>query len=692
MKKYLVVSLFLMQIIGKSQNFPGQREFKWPDYFANYTVPDSLKNEDIVVLNEHVTITDDIIRKRVAIKIQTEEGLRNVKTLQLPENLDLTNAPNWYVQGRFKDRKDPFIYKYKINYFAGRLSQAVKKSSELSIDYKNEKVFWVDNDGRRVYDYIHNFNFGDLSVGDILEYIYEAEVDWNHKQQVIYPHSCYPKLNYNLDLKIGIRADLKNVDLVYNHGIEDAAFKKTLQNRNGDVVYNYSYHFDYLKGYNNINYIMPGFTLPSISINHGAYLSLKQSGNNAANFFYVLDKYKWMLFVDTIKDKLFDKYHANIRKFIAGIPSVSEDSTGNIFASQLLDTLNKLKFISVESMHYGEIPQYAIPSSEQLLKGRLTEEYVIKNYKDFLSEKGINYYNGIVIDKRKAVINHKYRNNYALERRLIIIPEGNRYKYYVPRHRGVTYLLDELPFYFEGTSCVLMPCTDCPGKGVKQQISFLGVPKSTFNENVRYEAASIKVNSDSMKLSFFIKENLSGQFSTLLRHYYNNDFIDSTVRADIYKKCTDKPAFGSLEIKKGALQKRFPFKQTYNCVGNIKLTNKNEINLTNWFSFIWTKDQFNKVPNHEVYSEFQFTDSYNFLFEFDKPVEILNAENFTKKLSNEYFEVTSNVVKQGEDKFLLSVIVKVKKEMISEKDASKIIEFVSILDEINHLKLNYKIL
>jgi hypothetical protein len=692
MKKCLVFIFLLMQIIGRSQNFPGQKDFEWPDYFVNYAVPDSLKKEDIVILNEQITISDNIIRKRTAIKIQTEDGLNAIKNLQLPENFDLTNPPNWYVQGRFKDRKDPFIYSYRINYFAARLLRAVKKFSELSINYKSEKVCWVDNDGHRIYDYVHNFTFDDLNVGDILEYIYEANVDWNHKQHVVYPNSGYPKLNYDLEVKLGIRSDLKNIDLVYNHAIPGTAFKKSFQNKNGDVVHTFNYHFGYLKGYNTIGLLMPGFTLPSISINHGAYSSFRSSGNNAANVSYAFDKYKWMLFVDTTRNNLYDKYHTNIRKFVSGIPAFPEDSTGNMFAAQLLDTLNKLKFISTESMNYGDIPQYAMPSSEQLLKGRLTEEFVIKNYQDFLSERGINYYNGIIIDKRKAVINHEYRNNYGLERRVIIIPEGNRLKYYVPRHRGVSYLPDELPFYFEGTSCALMPCSNCSGKGVKQQIAFVGVPKSTFNENIRSEAASIKVNNDSMKLGFVIKENLSGQFSTLLRHFYNNDFIDSTVRADVYKKCTDKPGFGSTVIKKVSLQKRFPFKQTYNCSGAVKLVNKNQINLSNWFSFIWKKEQFYKVPNHEIYPDFQFTDSYNFLFEFGKPVEILNQEDFTKKLSNDYFEITSNLVKQDTDKFLLSVIVKIKQDMIPEKDVSRITDFVSVLDELNKLKLNYKTL
>lgn len=691
MRKLAVILSLMFCINVWSQNFPGQKDFQWPDQFVNYiTVPDSLKNEDAVILSEQLIVAGGSIWKRIAIKIQNEEGLKNLRSLQLPENFDLTNPSNLYAQGRFKGRKDPFIYSFKINYFGVRILKPDKSFEDITPKYKSEKVCWVNTSGHRIYDYVHNFGFDDLKVGDILEYTYEALIDWNHAQHIIFPHSVYPKFNYSLKIKVGINSELKDIELVYNYKIPPNAVKKTVANKNGDVIRNSEYYFHYLKGYNSFDHIMPGYVLPNISINFGGYYTVGKSKNS--NDYYALDKYKWMLFVDTFKNSFFDKYHANIRKFIAGIPQLTDDTTGNGFATQLVDTLNKLKFVSAESMNYGDIPQYAIPSSEQLLKGRLTEEFILKNYRDFLAEKNIFYYDGIVIDRRKSLINFEYRNMYNLERKLIVIPMGSSFKYYVPRYRGVTYLPDELPFYLEGTKCVLMPCSQCKGASGKLQISFIGIPKSTFNENARSESATIRVSTDSMKVSFYIKENLSGQFSTLLRHYYNNDHIDSTVSESFYKKCYDIPGFSDVVVKKGTLQKKFPFRQTYNCSGNIKLSNKSEINIKDWFSFTWTKAQFPKTPNHEVYTEFQLSDYYNLLFEFDKRVEITNADDFIKKLGNEYFEITSNLVKQEEKKYLLSVIVKVKQDTIAEKDAMKIMDFVSMLDHLNTLKLNYKIL
>lgn len=677
-----------------SQNFPGQKDFTWPDYNTNYeSVPDSLKDHDAVILKEELLVTDDIIRKRCVIKLQNRNAAEAMSEIQLPENFDLTNPPNWYEQGRFKERKDPFIYGYKINYFSARIiKKGEKKFSEIAFSSKTEKVCWVNFDGQRVYDNIFKFSLDDMQEGDILEYMYEANVNWDLRQNVIHPNSIYPKLNYDLEVKARLRADIRNVELIYNYKIPSSAYKKSILNRNGDQVHVYNYHYDYLKGYNMVKYAKAGHTLPSVSVNHGLFNILR--GTETSNKYSVLvyDIYKWMLLVDTNKTNVFDKYHLNIRKFIQGMPVLKGDTSGNAFMSALVDTLNKLKFVTAENMSYGDVPQYAMPSSEQLLKGRLTEEFIIKNYKDFLTEKKIYYYNGIIIDKRRGSLNPEYRNHIMLERKLIVLPDGSGFRFYVPRHRGVTYMPDELPFYFEGANCALMPCSHCATNTGKFQLMFVATPKSNFNENSRSETASISINTDSMKLGLSFKANLSGQFSTLLRHYYNNDIIDSTISQTYFKKCTDKPGLAVTNVKRGSLAKKFPFRQTYNCNGTIQLANKNMIDLTDWFSFTSTGSVFTKTPNHDVYLDFQHSDYYNFLFEFDKAVEIMNSDAFSRKLSNEYFEIASSLVKQETNKYLLSVIVKVKQDMVPEKDGIKLVEFVNMLDDINRLKLNYKVL
>ena len=93
--------------------FLAQKEFVWPDKFVDYKeLPDSLKGNDAVILKEQLTISETFLYRRVAIKILTKKGLDAFKRIQLPENYDLTNSPNFNKQGYLKERTAPFIYSY----------------------------------------------------------------------------------------------------------------------------------------------------------------------------------------------------------------------------------------------------------------------------------------------------------------------------------------------------------------------------------------------------------------------------------------------------------------------------------------------------------------------------------------------------------------------------------------------------
>ncbi len=646
------------------------------------------------------------MKRRIVIKILNKESLNHFKKVQLPENFDLTNAPNFNRIGRFKDRINPFIYSYEINYFAARIIKPNKKIVDLSNNYTTQKVYWIKNNGERVYDNVYNFSFENLEVGDILEYTYETGVKWNGVQDVIYPNSLYPKLIYDLDIITSsiIRADRQDTLLIYNSNINKQNYTTTKQIQNGYRAVGNSYHFDYLPGISYPQHNSAGTLLPNISINHGFYTPQVTRLNGSRHFYnnyrapstYNMTinapthYYKWMFSLDTLYFPNYDSYHANMSKFLEKFTENKTDSFGLIFLSQLTDTLNNLKFVSAESMNYSGEAQYAIPSSEHLVKGRLVEEFILKNYSDLLARKNIFYYNGIIIDKRLSCINPHYRNHSNIEQTILVIPVKNSFKYYVPRYKGLKYFPDELPFYYEGTACALMPCYNCFGNNIHKQLIFITTPNSLFTENIRTEAAACRVNLDSLTITNTYKEDLGGQFSTILRHLYNKEEIDSTIAENYFKKCTDKPLGYDKEIKPFSSSEVFPFTQSYHGTEKINIPVKTKIDLHNWFSFTFKKEDYSKVPSHNFYVDFQYTDAYHFLFQFNKSVEITNLEKLTKNINNTYFEVSSILAKQENNSYLLSVTVKVKQNIISQKDGDKLIEFVNALDEINNFELQLK--
>ncbi|MBI3517877.1 MAG: hypothetical protein HY062_00785, partial [Bacteroidetes bacterium] len=405
-------------------------------------------------------------------------------------------------------------------------------------------------------------------------------------------------------------------------------------------------------------------------------------------------KYSWFIIPDSIfnKERIYDKYGANLRKFTFRFPDNPADTNHLLFLNQLTDTFNFYKFLSSENMHYAKDAQYSITSSERLLKQQLVEEFIGDIYSDVLFEKNVFYYKANIQDRRLGMhtIAHRAHESYELE--FIAIPVKKSFKYYLPRFNGLKYFPDELPFYYEGAFCALFPKNTkaASKKEDVQNLKFITTPISTYNENIRTENAAFKINIDSSIVHATIKENLNGQFSTLLRHYYNKDCIDSTVKVQYFKKCTDKPRSGNQFIKLSSQSKTFPFKASYICSENIPIS-KDKIDLSNWFSFLFTENDFKNKITQDYYLDFTYTDTYNFLLEFNKPVTITNIEELNSSLSNEYFEISSIISKQSETKYLFAVITKAKQYVLPQQKSTLLMEYVKQLDKLNSLniKLSY---
>ncbi|MGZ6542807.1 MAG: hypothetical protein ACXVDQ_12405 [Bacteroidia bacterium] len=627
-------------------------------------MPDSFKNDDAVVLKEQITLTENSIYKRIAIKVLTRKGVDAFKKVRLPENFDLTGMPNFNRQGRFKDRTIPYIYNYEIAFFASRIISPAEKIIDLPSEFSVENTYWINNKGEKVDDKIYDFKVDILEPGDILEYTYKAIVNWKNMQQVIYPNGPFPKLDYTLNISWATIGSYK---------------------RSPSTL-----HYSNLKGINYLHNFPVGTKLPTIEMNQYYYNpSLYRSDYRTAESYFANDGYvyKWNINPDTLYNYYNDNYHKSIRKLISKF-SDNTDSSDFTFLRKICDTLNNYKYVSNENG--AKVNDAAVPFPDIFYKRKIKETNLLKNYEDLLREKRLFYYNGRIIDKRYAAVNLRYRNYIHMENNIIVIPNGNIYRYLVPRYNGLKYYFDELPFYFEGTTCVLLPCGNCSGNNIHTQMLMINTPSSSCDYNLRNESGHFKIDLDSMRIYANIREDLTGQLSTILRNYYTGDCIDSTISADYFKRCSDKPTASNIKITQISSSDMFPYKQAYHCTENLKLAVNNSVDLHDWFSFFWKKSNYTSLPNHDFYIDFMYTDNYNFLLEFNKPIEIANGQDLNKTISNDYFEIKSYFNKQDENKYLMNLTVKVKKNIVPEKDCIKLLEFVSMLDEINNFKVQLK--
>jgi hypothetical protein len=658
-------------------------------------VPDSFKNDGAVILSDDINLNfpDHYIKRRQAVKILNEKGLAYFKSISLPENFDITKINNpTYKQGRFCNRLIPFIYEFKISYFSARILRN-KIMTEIPTKVSTNKVFWVKNDGERVYDYEYVFDFTDLQVDDIIEYTYKAEIKGSYDTDQFYVNDYFPKLITNLSIKLKVRADLVSKDIILNNNIDSSLYSITKTPENTNTILYYNYNFLSLKAIKYPENCLAGSTLPHITARDVENMvGYKFNETDKVYSYLILPKYRWLETPDSLnkKKRIYDNYGASLRKFIATFPENERDSSKTIFLSELTDTINKFNYLTSEQIRFSQEARYSLNSAERLLKRQFIGSDMWGLYMDILFERNIFYYIANVQDRRLGFHSNTFRAHKDYELEFIALPIKSFYKYYIPRINGVKYLPDELPFYYEGTNCVLFPKNTqvLINKKNSQKFKFTKTPISSYNENVRSENSMFKINVDSSIIHSFIKINLNGQFSTILRHYYNNDPIDSTIKKEYFKRCIDKPNASYHTVKLISQAKIFPFKSSYNCSENIKIS-KEFIDLSGWFSFLLSKENFKETITQDYYLDFTFTDSYNFMFEFSKPTTILNTDEFNKKLNNDFFEINSAITKQDNTKYLLTVTTKAKQYVLPENKSNYLTEYLDLLNQLNSLKLKY---
>jgi hypothetical protein len=663
-------------------------------------------NYDLVIINDETNFSfyssnDEKIIRNITFKINSEKGLEQLSRYTLPESFDQAYDAHYHKQGRAARIKSPFIYEYTLLKYGAR-KLANKKWVDVVFDLRYEKIRWVRGAGASAGEFLDEdlsvFNLQDLAVGDVVQIVYEAAFNSNYGNNLFYFHSVYPKIECTYTFKYRVTQQLESMAYILPLKIHDSCIT-----RQKERLEDYALITDKikLKSLSAINYPANSFeenTLPHVFADFQVYRKLNGSYPSDGGRIYDFELYRpknfdWVIFADTNNTytPVYNKQYASLRKFITTKlpPYMDADSTYKTFFKALCDTFNNFRYLSSNHLFYNESNLSDIYSGDHLLKRRLVEHLQWKIYTDILNEGKIFYSIVNVQDKRFGEHNPFFRSSYAYERKLIAIPQGDSYIYFMPRYQGMKYHLNELPFYLEGTLALLNPMnfqTNVKNKE-DQVFKFIKTHQGTFNENTRTENVSMRITLDSMVIHCQTKESLSGQFSTVLRHYYLNNPIDSTISPFYFKKCTDKPLSHSSKIKLSSNMSEYPFRYNFNSTSQIGLPGDKHIRMKNWFSFIISSVSLPERPEHDYFFDFDFSDGYNFLLNFKEAVEIVNLSAFEKKINNAYFELESKIVQNFAHSYLVQVKLLVKQRRIPRQDADLLMALVKELDTINNFSL-----
>jgi hypothetical protein len=706
----LFLTFLILPFFAATQKlYYGDSPVNWENSLA-VKVPSAVvgySTNPVVILDEHTEFhffspTSEKLSRYIRYFVN-DPSAGQITSMQLPESFDPAYDKLLMKRGRQAKIQIPFISDYKLRQLAVRKFSR-GKWSDVAQTMTTQRVRWMrsygDDAGQFMEDVERFFSFSGISAGDVVDVYYEAEFNSNYGSNLFYFNSSVPKLRSDYIFAYATFPEFLNYKLLLPVNVQTKDIRQEQRTEGDRAIIQYTISLNDLNAVNYPDHAFGGKKLPYVFADFTYYRILRNSFPNAGarvNDYGLFrpKNFEWIGFADTMShpDRIYDKQTLAIRKFCSTLPPVKgPDSTSKAFFMALCDTLNAFRFITANQLYYNEANLQRVYSGEHLLKRRLIEHLMWKVYVDILNEKEVFYYVVNIQDRRLGEHSTMFRANYAYEMSLVAIPNKDSYIYFMPRYGGLKYHLNELPFYLEGSLGNLSPRNFEKSDTAKANklFKFIRTHRGTFNENTRTENATVKISLDSGLARLNIKESLSGQFSTVLRHYYLDELTDSTVSAHYFRKCTDKPLGKDPKIRMSSRITEYPFRYSFNCSEKISLPYKNKLDIRGWFSFPLSKSQFTDEPTHDYYFDFDLTDSYNFQLVFDRPADITNIGLFAKDISNEYFDLQSSVTNNGENSWLLKVQFSVKQTSILKKDMHLLMEIISELDHLNAFSLDLK--
>jgi len=286
------------------------------------------------------------------------------------------------------------------------------------------------------------------------------------------------------------------------------------------------------------------------------------------------------------------------------------------------------------------------------------------------------------------------------------VPQGQDLIFFYPKSYRYGYEANELPFYYEDISSVLIPQHEPFLKSTDMvpyidDWLFVKTPFSGVKDNIRITSGMATISLDSLSLQLSARINLSGQFSTLTRGYYLNGDSerDTTINPDYYvtlASLADRAKDLSIEV--GELSRQYPYdiNVTMN-ISNKSSVSKNAdgtfaIDLDGWFNNVIDEDFSAQNRHLNYYPDFQFQDSHKYMFKFDKKVELLNAAEIAKEISNGFADYSVKVNQLSEESILVEAIYIVKPEYAPAERAVDVQTIFDAIKNLNQSSLKIKIL
>ncbi len=649
---------------------------RWPHEWSEVPTFESevqaeFENEDIVILDETTELEvieydlNVVLRRSQCLKILTEKGLQQIQNYKLPPSLD----PTWESYDSDINRQ---VRYQKIPQLSGELLDfGVRRIFDEKLW---EEISWTDsiginvrtNNGITEKHFSFHLQLEDLRVGDLIQIEYEfffpylvdrsnesnftLDTDYYEEEGLfknyrVFFHGQYPKQASTFYLTFPAN---EHYIIYEENGVSASDYyelEKPKRNR-------YAWNFDSLPGCMTETGIRPHLDLPFIHFyRHNRTFGLWSD-------FDLLEyrPYSWAM---QSRDKL--RFRSDHARMFGGI-SAKQKGISRMFdrlTIGLTDTLSKLeafhKYINNELAYQDDAFWYmGVDNRLERMKGHLRKglfREISRHdiYDGLMNRLGIDYYHTFIIDKRIGLIDINNWKPVLADYRWYTTRIDNKYYFIFPKNNNTGLLDGELPFYLSGTTAWAVKQTAID-RFQGDNILFLQTPMNSAEQNARNINVEALIDSATNKLVCQTVIDLSGQFSTMSRPFYEGDlFLDPTINPLYHQSIFGEKDLLELMDYDGRLVKdESPY--TYEVITSYAKDGQVSRTDSSWTIFL--KDMFPHVVEQEsdsfrdlpYYPDFRQTDRITYRIYLPESCELLKFPTFVTAGTNWSYQFDSYLV------------------------------------------------
>ena len=704
-------------------------EFKWEQASPPaITVADTFRHEDAVMLldENEINFRSEEVTRHVRIKLLTQKGADKNRTIAVPDSYDPAADYKDANLLAYPDLHRPKLGFDQLVYFAARIIRpdGTVIPAVLSTQTQ-EEGFYLAGSERKFFSFF--FKITNAEVGDEIEcsYSYRLPIDFYNRYgsgalnefmsvatqakrdlikqfsqpySRIFFHGTLPKQKFKLDMVFNTR------DLYI--------FAYPNNGRYSDSTTNVSAHFTKMTWER--NNLLPCMAekgarfyteLPYVHFYlHNKDYGLKKDMNDLNYQKFLPYTWHYALLKDIAYRPVDFKY----------LIQAKDDRTVafNNFFHQQTDTLaDTSAYAKLRSIHnkltedFNYQNDFAVRTGEDFLNervrkymeaGKLREMTRYELYYNMLYRIDYNFFKVNLHDKRIEKIDYENFFPQISLNGYFCLVQGEIPVYFSPKHHRFGHYLNELPFYLEDTPNILIPQNLDPEEYYKShlQVNYMHVtsPQSLETSNIRNSNMLVAIAADSGKASFDGKVELFGQFSTMMRGFYQYGYVDSSVSNKYHMRIFDIPGVSKSQCRMVSHSPDFPFKTGFRIsYSSNKLVEKHGsdyvVNLSDWFRHITIDDFSARNRQLTFFPDFTHKDTYRYSIRFDRPVQITNAEELATDISNSFGSYKFVVTQPEPTVILVQSLLVVNAEFVPSGKAMDVEAIYSSIAKMNRSSL-----